>query len=55
MYDVQEYALYEDYGIDLRDVYTPEQIEEIRQIKEEKHSCFSPSMDSLGLSWRDFL
>jgi hypothetical protein len=46
---------YERWGIyDLSDVLTQEEIEEIRQQKEDEHYNSPVSMESLGLSWRDF-
>lgn len=46
---------YERYGIyDLSDVLTDEEIETIRQSKEDEHFNAPTSMESLGLSWRDF-
>lgn len=46
MYDKEDY--------DLSDLYSKEEIEEMRRKHEEEQYCCSPSMDSLGLSWRDF-
>lgn len=60
MYDCDENEMfdsseYEKYGIyDLRDALTEEEIESIRQSKIEEHFNPSLSMESLGLSWRDF-
>lgn len=46
---------YERYGIyDLSDVLSDDDIEEIRQKHEADHYHSPVSMDSLGLSWRDF-
>lgn len=45
----------EHYGIyDYSDIYTDEEIEEMRQRKYEETVSAPVSMESLGLSWRDF-
>lgn len=45
----------ERYGIyDMSDVYTDEEIEEMRRQKYEEEYNSPVSMESLGLSWRDF-
>ena len=50
--DYVEQGCYGIYG--LSDVLTEEDIEEICQQKEDSHYNADISMDSLGLSWRDF-
>lgn len=39
---------------DYTDIYTDEEIEAMRREKEEEQYNSPISMDSLGLSWRDF-
>ncbi len=39
---------------DFTDIYTDEEIEEIRRQKHEELYSSSLSMNSLGISWRDF-
>lgn len=52
----QDYEEYECYGIyDMSDVLTDEEVEENHNQEESECCNSSISMDSLGLSWRDFL
>lgn len=45
----------EKYGIyDLSDVLTSEELEHMQIEKEQEYLNAPDSMDSLGLSWRDF-
>ncbi len=48
----EEYECHDIY--DMSDVLTTDEMEEIRIQKEENLFNSSTSMDSLGLSWRDF-
>lgn len=51
-YDEYEY---DDYSLNLGDVLSSEEIEEIRAYNEEQETNCGISMDALGLSERDFL
>lgn len=54
-YECSSNSEYERWGIyDLSDVLSDEEIEEIRQKKEDQHYNSPVSMESLGLTWRDF-
>ena len=45
----------EKYGIyDMSDILTDDEIEEMRLEKQEEQNNSPVSMESLGLSWRDF-
>lgn len=47
--------MYDDEESDLYSEYSTAEIEEMHRKEEEDQFLFSPSMDSLGLSWREFL
>jgi len=54
-YEYSSYSEYEKYGVyDLSDVLTDDEIEEIRQQKKDEYENAPLSMESLGLTWRDF-
>lgn len=43
-----------DIDFDVSDIYSSEELEEMRKQAEEERYNAPISMDSLGLSWRDF-
>lgn len=52
---MDDFNEYERYGIyDLSDVLTDEEMEDIRQKNEDEHYRSTDSMESLGLTWKDF-